>query len=106
MKGTTSFILISYVIRNQSLSSNYRDDFRDEIERNAGDKGWGLILEQRHSGTSDMTFITQVPIGNDSNEKLLFSNTVQMQIYQLLWSFKTTWCYKFSESKKRNDVST
>ena len=39
MKGTTSFILISYVIRNQSLSSNYRDDFRDEIERNAGDKG-------------------------------------------------------------------
>ena len=89
MKGTTSFILISYVIRNQSLSSNYRD----EIERNAGDKGWGLILEQRHSGTSDMTFIAQVPIGKNSNEKLLFSNAVQMEIYQLLWSFKTTWCW-------------
>ena len=44
------------MIRNQSLSSNYRDDFRDEIE---ADKGWGLILEQRHSGTSDMTFTTQ-----------------------------------------------
>ena len=56
MKGTTSFIFyLSYVIRNQSLSSNYRDDFRDEIE---ADKGWGLILEQRHSGTSDMTFTT------------------------------------------------
>ena len=44
-------------------------------------------LEQRHSGTSDMTFTTQVPIGINRNyyyEKLLLASTIQIQIDQLL----------------------